>query len=84
MTCNKSMSTKYEVQQYTFCEGWVNTWTICENDQIASPEYFDSYAEAQAELDNFFAEIASEIASGERPRDNGYDREDFRIVTVNP
>lgn len=76
------MAKKYEVQQYTICDGWVNNWTLCENDEITSYEYFDSIAEAQAELDNFFEEISSEIESGERPRENDYDREEFRIMPV--
>ena len=74
--------TKYEVQQYTLCDGWVNTWHICENDCVDASQIFDSEREAQAELDEFFADIAREIKSGERQPDNGYDREEFRIVPV--
>jgi len=43
---------KYEVQHYTLCDGWRNTWTICENG-IEKPHVFDSEEEAQAELDEF-------------------------------
>ena len=28
----------YEVQQYTFCEGWVNTWQIHHEDGRTEPE----------------------------------------------
>lgn len=70
---------KYEVQHYTLCGGWVNTWTICE-DGIEKSHVFNSEAEASAELDGFFQDIEEEIQYGERDADNGYDREGFRIV----
>ena len=44
---------KYEVQHYTLCNGWTNTWTICE-DGIEKSHVFDNEKEAQAELDEFF------------------------------
>ena len=67
---------KYEVQQYTLCDGWINTWSIEENG-VSTPEVFDSKAEAQAEIDAFLQEIAEEIEQGERDPENGYDAEDF-------
>lgn len=70
----------YEVQQYTFCDGWVNTWQLHHEDGTIEPETFATHQDAKAALDEFFAEIADEIAAGQRPADNGYDREDFRIV----
>lgn len=73
---------KYEVQHYTLCDGWVNTWYICENGNVQSAQVFDSIREAQAELDEFFVDIAAEIKSGERKPDSGYDRAEFRIVPV--
>ena len=76
--------TKYKVQHHTLCDGWINTWSICENDGTDITQIFDTEQEAQAELDEFFREIAEEIKSGERQPDNGYDREDFRIVPVQP
>ncbi len=71
---------KYEVQQYTLCDGWVNTGKIYDGNCIEQPEVFDSEEQAQAELDAFFQEIENEIQDGERSADNGYDREDFRVV----
>jgi hypothetical protein len=70
----------FEVQQYTFCEGWVNTWQIHHEDGRTEPETFATIEEARAALDEFFTEIADEIVAGQRPADNGYDRDDFRIV----
>lgn len=70
---------KYEVQHYTLCDGWTNTWTICE-DGIEKPHVFDSQEEAQAELDEFFEDIAAEIQAGERKPDEGYSRDEFRVI----
>lgn len=71
----------FEVQQYTFCEGWVNTWIIEENG-IEKPEQFNTYEEAKKELTEFFQEIKEQIEDGERDLDNGYDPEEFRIVEI--
>ena len=70
----------YEVQQYTLCDGWVNTWTIWDEGDGCEPETFASRTDAQAAIDEFFDEIRDEIASGQRPADNGYDPSEFRIV----
>lgn len=72
---------KYEVQQYTLCEGWVNTWGV-EEDGVFVPEVFDSKEEAQAEINAFLQEIVEEIEQGERDPDNGYNADDFRVAEV--
>ena len=70
---------KYEIQHWTFVDGWVNTSTE-ENEQGEEvPLVFTTRAEAQADLDEFMGEIADQIASGEREADHGYDGGDFRI-----
>ncbi|MAU53033.1 MAG: hypothetical protein CMN17_11840 [Roseovarius sp.] len=71
----------YIVETYTLCDGWVNTWHNEENG-VTSPETFPTRAAAQAALDEFFAEIADEIAVGQRACDAGYDRSEFRVVKV--
>ncbi len=80
------MNTRYEVQTFTLCNGWTNTWSVTEKtgDDIftETPEIFATHAEAQAALDEFLAEIQDEIASGQRAPDEGYDPEEFRIVPV--
>ena len=43
-----NMQTKYEVQHYTLCDGWINTWTVDDK-----PEYFDTYEDAEASLAYF-------------------------------
>lgn len=72
---------KYEVQHYTLCDGWINTWSIEENG-ISKPQVFDSKEEAQKELDEFLREITEEIEYGERDPEHGYDAEQFRIAEV--
>lgn len=80
------MKTRYEVQTFTLCDGWTNTWSVPEQageDTFTEiPETFATRAEAQAALDQFLAEIQEEIASGQRAPDEGYDPEEFRIVPV--
>lgn len=56
---------------------WENVWH--ENDE---PQTFATVAEAQAEIDEFLADIADEIARGERGEDEGYSADEFRIVTA--
>lgn len=70
-------TTRYMVEQWTICGGWENNWS--EDDQ---PQTFATEAEAQAEIDEFMDDIAAEIAAGNRAEDEGYDREEFRIVPV--
>lgn len=74
------MTKRYQVLQYMFFEGWVNTWT----DGDGVPETFATYDEALAEIDAFFAEIADQIATGERHPDRDYDRDEFKIGLVEP
>lgn len=73
---------KYEVQHWTFIEGWVNTWTTYSNTLESEPTVFDSIAAAQQELDEFFEDIDEDIKEGNRQPDEGYSRDEFRIVLV--
>ncbi len=72
---------KYEVQHYTLCDGWINTWIVSEGG-IETPHIFDSKEEAQAELDEFFEDIEAEIKRGERATDEGYSKDEFRINAI--
>ena len=69
---------RYEVRHYTFCEGWVNN----AEDEDGNPVTFATAEEAQASIDDFFSEIESQIASGEREPDAGYGREEFAVCVV--
>ena len=74
------MTKHFEVQHYTLCDGWVNTWSIESEDGSTLPEHFDSFADALASLDDFLADEQDAFEQGyiESP----YDRDEFRIVEV--
>ena len=79
------MTKRYEVQTHTLCQGWINCWTVTEVGSSAfTPETFPTREAAQIALDEFLAEIQSEITAGERTQDEGYSPEEFRIMEVMP
>jgi len=53
----------YEVQTYTICDGWVNTWHT-----DGTPTVFKSFGEALDELDEHLADL--EYANMEEDRNN--------------
>lgn len=69
----------WEVQHYTLCDGWTNTWMVDDEKQT-----FESEAEAQAALDEFFEDTDLAITAGDISHDGGYSREEFRIVHIKP
>lgn len=70
----------YEVQTFTLCDGWTNTWTFTDKDGKEHSESFDTEEAAIAALAEFLAEIQEEIFLGQREPDEGYSLHDFRIV----
>lgn len=76
------MKTRYEIQTFTLCDGWINTWFIIEDDNTQTPETFATETEAQHALDEFLDEIQEEIYAGQRAPDEGYSPEDFRIIPI--
>ena len=80
------MQRRYEVQTWTLCDGWINTWSISEEvgDNIFTEvrETFATRKEAQQALDEFLADIQEEIDTGQRAADEGYASHDFRIAEV--
>lgn len=73
---------KYEIQHETWFDGWINASITQDADGNEIPLVFDSREEAQAEIDSDLAEIADQIASGERAADEGYDPDEFRVREV--
>jgi len=73
--------TLFEVQTFTLCDGWANCWLITDENG-EQPETFKTEAEAQAEIDDFFEEVESQIANKERDPEDGYDRDEYRIVEI--
>ncbi len=80
------MQQRYEVQTWTICDGWINTWSISEQvgDNIYTevPETFATREDAQQALDEFLSDIHEEIDAGQRSAEEGYDAEDYRIAEV--
>ena len=66
---------RYEIQTYTICDGWVNTWM--ENDTI--PVVFDSLQDAENELSLYLIELGINADIGNI---TDYDPEDFRITEI--
>ena len=74
------MSTQYEVQQDTICDGWTNTWHEYDDDNNEVPMTFDSIDEAVEELDEHLNDCLKEFRRGNI--DAPYSRSEFRIVEV--
>jgi hypothetical protein len=70
----------YEIQHFTLCDGWVNTWTIENEDGTTQLEYFNSVIDAQESLNEFLEEEKEAFENGfiESP----YTEDEFRIVEV--
>jgi hypothetical protein len=66
----------YEVQTYTLCLGWVNLWTDSLDDTLVT---FDTFEAAQAELQDFLAELAYAVKAGHL---DDYNPEDYKIEKV--
>ena len=71
---------KYEVQHWTLCNSWINTWTVTDSEGNESPSYFPSYAQAQAALSDFLKEELIEYQNGNI--ESPYTSEEFRITPV--
>lgn len=80
------MTKRYEVQTWTLCDGWINTWSVSEevgdDTYTEMPETFATKEEAQQALDEFLSDIQSEIDAGQRTADEGYNAYDFRVAEV--
>ena len=63
----------YQVQTYTLCDGWINTWT--END---TPLTFDTLEEAQIALQDHLNDLAHAVMFGM----DDHNPEDYRIKEI--
>jgi len=71
---------RYIEQHWTLCEGWVANGTITDENGEEYPASYDTFEEAIGEVLYFFSEIHSQIASGERDPEDGYDASEFRVL----
>lgn len=74
----------YEVQHFTLCDGWVNTWRIEAEDGHGFPETFSTREAAEAALEEFFTDIAAGMAADHLAADTEHPREAYRIAEVAP
>jgi hypothetical protein len=70
----------YEIQHYTLCDGWINTWSITDDDGNESLETFETFADASMALDEFLEDEAWELEQGNI--ESPYTRDEFRIVKL--
>jgi hypothetical protein len=71
---------KFEVQEHTICDGWVNTWHEWDDDNNEVPMTFDSFAEAVTELDEHIYDMDKAYKMGDISIPES--RFNFRIVEV--
>lgn len=71
---------KFEVQHYTLCDGWVNTWLMTDSDGNESIEVFNTYQEANDALDEFLEDTMDSFKAGDLSEP--YFRDQFRVVKV--
>ena len=71
---------KFEIQHYTLCDGWVNTWTDYDAEGNEKPCTFDSIGDAVDALDWFLEEEDQAYFNGYI--EDRYTRDEFRVVEV--
>ena len=71
---------EYEVQEYTLCDGWINTWTTYDDDGNEVPSTFRSKQDAEDELYDFFYQCREAVEDGNMSDEP--DHEEFRIVKI--
>ena len=74
------MTKRYEVQHYTLCDGWVNTWSDYDEDGNETPSTYDSFEDALNELDSFLDDEQEAFEEGNI--ESPYDRDEFRILEI--
>ena len=67
----------YQVEQFTLCDGWVNTWHIDDK-----PHLFETREQAILELAEFYSDMAEAYEDGHV--DTPIKANDYRIVEVKP
>ena len=68
----------YEVQTLTASDGWLNTWSVLDENDTSVPQTFTSRKAAQKEIDEHVSDIQEAIENG----DLDVMLEEFRIVPL--
>lgn len=69
----------YEIQTYTLCDGWVNTWNIVDTEGHEWPVTFRTRKEAEDELEGYLEELREAVEWGEL---EDYSPEDHRVAYI--
>lgn len=74
--------TKYIVETYTLCEGWVNCWTVWKESEGADPipMEFEMAEDAQEEISAHIADCLEAVESDDMQ--DAPKREEFRIRQI--
>lgn len=72
----------FEMQTYALADGWVESWSVIDEDGSSQPKRWDTKTEAQSAIDEFLTDIQAEIDAGECDPEDGYDPEDYRVAPV--
>lgn len=72
--------TKYEVQEYTLFDGWINNWYEYDDDNNETKIIFNTKKDAELELKSHLLEMEKAYLQGdiETPEEGTY----FRIMEV--
>ena len=73
---------QWEVVEENVAHGWLATWTVTDEDGNDLPETFATAADAQAALDSYLADYASEL--DEESASLLCDPDRYRICVVDP
>jgi hypothetical protein len=68
---------KFEIQHYTLCDGWVNTWS---NGETGEPTTYDDYHQAADDLADFLDQEAEAYFNGYI--ESRYHADEFQIVEI--
>lgn len=80
MNWRHTKMSKYEVQEYTLFNGWINNWYEYDDDNNETKMTFNTKKEAKLELKSYLLEMEKAYLQGdiETPEEGTY----FRIMEV--
>jgi hypothetical protein len=70
----------FEVQHYTFLDGWINCWRDISEDGVETPSIYRTYTEALDALTDFLAQEHEAFAEGSI--ESMYEIDEFRIMEI--
>lgn len=70
----------FEVQEFTLFDGWINNWSYYDDKGELKPSVFNSYDEAEFELDCLLQDLQEAYSRGDMG--DVPSRDEFRIVEV--